>query len=114
MAVSAKYEGQDLQLLYAFANVNAATTDATLIAAIAQRRIMVLKARFKCAGTATTLVFQSNASAIGPSIANGVNGGEVWEYDEHGWITTNGGEALKCTTGAGSATGIELWYILVP
>ena len=105
----------------AFANPAASQTDATLtkeeggtLAAITNRRIVVLAVFCVAGGTATTLTFNSKGSGAGTAItsliANAANGGIVLNYNERGWFSTNIGETLTVTTGAGSATGINVVY----
>lgn len=99
------------------ANVNASQTDSSVVAAVAGKRINVLAVYCVAGGTATNLTFNSKGSgagtAISPLLANGANGGAVLSFNEKGWFTTNSGEALTVTTGAGSATGIGVVYEVI-
>lgn len=100
---------------YAFANVSAASTDAALVAAVANRRIKVISMAVVCGATATNITFNTKpagaGSAITPAFQNAANGGEILPFNEGGWFETSVGEGLSCTTGAGSTTGVLLSYI---
>jgi hypothetical protein len=100
-----------------FANVVASSTDASLIAAVVSKKLRVLSFRVECGATATTFVFNSKGAGAGTAIdftqQNGANGGMIANNNQHGWIETNAGEALTCTTGAGSTTGVSGTYIEV-
>ena len=101
----------------AFANVNASTTDASLVAAVAGSEINVLSVVAVAGGTATNLTFNSKPAGSGTAItcvfANGANGGVALAHNPNGWFTTNKGEGLSCTTGSGSATGILITYEVI-
>jgi hypothetical protein len=96
------------------ANTAASQTNSTVVAAITNRRIRVIALAMVAGGTATTAVFNSGSTAaISPTFANAANGGAVLPLNDRGWFTTNAGEALTVTTGAGSATGILVTYVVV-
>lgn len=99
---------------YTFANVGASQTDAVLIAAIQNRIIIVKAVACLSGGTSTTITFNSKGTGSGTAIscafANGASGGFVLPEADGGWFQTNPGEALTCTTGGGSTTGIQLVY----
>jgi hypothetical protein len=103
--------------LKAFANVAASQTDSSVVAAVAGAKINVLAFFCVAGGTATNLTFNSKGSGAGTAIssllANAANGGAVADYNPKGWFTTNAGEGLTVTTGAGSATGIQVVYELL-
>lgn len=69
------------------------------------------------AATATNVTFNTKPVGSGTAIsclfANGANGGAVLGYNSDGWFTTNAGEGLTATTGAGSATGIQVGYVTI-
>jgi hypothetical protein len=102
---------------YAKADVAASQTDAEIVEAVAGKKIRVLAFFAVCGATATILTFNSKGAgagvAISPNLANGANGGEVVGPNPWGWFETAVGEALTATTGAGSATGIQVVYIEV-
>lgn len=113
------YDGKTLEVKHVIANIAASQTAAVLVAGIDQKRIRVLAARYKAGGTATNLTFNSTSAApadipITALISNGANGGEVLQFNPNGWFDTLGGEALTVTTGAGSTTGIDLYYVALP
>lgn len=99
------------------ANVAASSTDSTLVAAVAGKRLRVLAMVAVCGATSTDLTFTSKpagaGTAISPLFANAANGGEVLPFNGAGWFETESGEGLSVTTGAGSATGILVTYIEV-
>lgn len=101
----------------AFANVNASQTDASIVAAVAYKSIRVVSCFMVTGATATDVTFNSKGSGSGTAItsliADGANGGAVLNYNFDGWFQTSPGEALTVTTGAGSATGINVSYITI-
>ena len=101
----------------AFANVNASTTDAPVVAAVAGKRIRVLAFYFVCGATATNATFNTKGGGAGVAIsclvANAANGGAVVNHNPRGWFETELGEGLTLTTGSGSATGVQVSYVLV-
>lgn len=101
----------------AFANVAAGSTDSVLKAATTGKSVVVLALAFVCGATATTATFNSKpagaGTAISPLFANAANGGAVLPFNPAGWFFTNAGEGLSVTTGAGSATGILVTYVLL-
>lgn len=107
----------DLTPKYALANVAASQTDASIVAAVAGKKIRVMQVFALAGATATTLVFNSKPAgagvAISPTMANGINGGEVLPFSPMGWFETVAGEGLTVTTGAGSTTGILVGYVEV-
>lgn len=105
---------------FTFANVAASQTDTVLVSGATKRMILVIGLTAECGATATDITFNSKGAGAGTAITmtfqNGINGGFVLPYSEVGWFKTNSGEALTCTTGAGSTTGVQVVYqiILVP
>lgn len=110
-----RYAAQAAGPYYAFANVTASSTDASVVSAVAGKKIRVLAAAFVCGATATTATFNSKGSGAGTAIsmlfANASNGGAVLNECEAGWFETNANEALTLTTGAGSDTGVQVVYV---
>lgn len=96
-----------------FANVAANSTASTLVSAAAGKKVIVLQAFALAGSTATNLTFNSNSTAISPTMSNTSNAGEVLPFSQMGWFETSTGEALTVTTGAGSTTGILIGYIQV-
>jgi hypothetical protein len=111
-------DGQLRPFKYAKSDVAASATDSSLVAAVTGKRIVVIQAVWVTGTTATTVVFNSKGSGAGTAISgtfsNDINGGVVLPFSQSGWFETNVGEALTCTTGAGSTTGITLTYIEEP
>ncbi len=102
---------------YAFANIAASQTDATVIAAIPGKSIRVLSIAFVTGATATNITLNTKPDGAGTAItclyANAANGGAALPSSGNGWFQTNVGEGLSATTGAGSTTGIQLVWIPV-
>lgn len=104
--------------MFAFANIAASQTDASVIAAVAGHRIRVLAYILQAGSTATNLTFNTKPAGAGSAIsmlhANSGNGGLVVPRNgNEGWFQTNEGDGLTVTTGAGSTTGIQIVYALV-
>lgn len=95
-------------------NIAASTAAGEIVAAVAGHRIRVLSVIALAGGTETDLTFKSASTAISLLFANASNGGEVLPHNAHGWFQTAPGEALNVTTGAGSTTGIQVNYLLIP
>ncbi len=99
---------------FAFVNIAASQTNASVVALVASKKIRVLAATFVAGGTATDLTFRTGTSAdISCKFANGANGGAALAFNPCGWFETVAGEALTVTTGAGSTTGIQVVYVEV-
>lgn len=102
----------------AFANINASTTDGSVVAAAAGSRIVVTSVVLLAGGTATDLTFNTKpagtGSAISPLFAQGVRSPVLLPYNPSGWFRTNAGEGLSVTTAAGSASGVLVTYRLDP
>lgn len=103
---------------HAKANVAASQTDSVIVAAVPNKKIRVLSLAFVCGGTGTNATFNTKGSGAGVAIsalfANAANGGAVLGHNPLGWFAETGvGEALTLTTGAGSATGLNLVYVLI-
>lgn len=114
MLLKSKQGLVDITLKRAFTNVAQSTTDATVIAAVSTKKLLVLGAIAICGGTATPITFNSKpagaGTAISPLFSNGPNGGEVLPFSPSGWFMTNTSEGLSVTTGAGATTGILVCY----
>jgi hypothetical protein len=98
---------------YAKANIAASQTDASVVAAVAGKKIRVLSLAFVAGGTATNATFNSASTAISPLFANAANGGAILPFNPIGWFQTVAGEALTLTTGTGATTGVLVGYVLV-
>lgn len=98
-----------------FANIAASSTDAALITAVPGKALRVQGFIMVTAATATNVTFNTKPSGGGTAIsclfANGSNGGVSAAFNFDGWFTTNAGEGLTVTTGAGSTTGVQVSYI---
>jgi hypothetical protein len=100
------------------ANVAASQTDSSLIAAVADKKYVVEAVVLLTGATATNVTFNTKPAGAGTAIsmlfACGTNGGAALPHTKHGWFETNFGEGLTVTTGAGSTTGIQVVYRVVP
>lgn len=103
----------------AFVNVAASATDAPFTggqipSAIAGKQVNVLAIAVVSGGTATTVTFNSKSGGAGTACSTtfqmGINGDLSLPYNPKGWFSTNAGEGLTVTTGAGATTGIQLTY----
>jgi hypothetical protein len=113
MATASSLGGGGVQ--NAYDSVAAGQTDSVLIAAIPNRRIRVLTYMINQGDTTPSAVtFNSkpagSGTAIWPAIKYPANGGAQPPMNERGWFSTNRGEGLTVTTGAGSTTGIAVVY----
>ena len=103
-----------LGVKFAFANIAASTTDGVVVAAVSGKKIRVLALAGQCGATATNITFNSKPGGAGTAksmlFANGANGGAVLPFNPEGWFETVSGEGLSATTGAGSATGVQVVY----
>lgn len=108
-------DGTALTPKFAFANVAASQTDASIVAAVASKRLLVLAYRLHTGAVATNVTFNSKpggaGSAISELFALGANGGHDSGYCPVGHFRTATGEGLTVTTGAGSTTGIGVVYV---
>lgn len=102
---------------YAFANVAAASVDASVVAAVAAKKLRVVALVLVCGASATTVTFNSKPAGAGTAISmqfqNAANGGAVLPFNQAGWFETTAGEGLSATTGAGSTTGVQVVYVEV-
>lgn len=93
--------------------VNASSLGSTqIIAAQTGMSIRVIS----CAAVSTlanSIKFQSNATDISATFPLGANGGLVMPFNEHGWVQTNIGEALNINLSVGTATGVQINYIIL-
>jgi hypothetical protein len=94
--------------------VAASTTDSVLVAAVGGKKIRVLKLSVQCAGTATTVTFESDegSDVRKHKVPAGANGGQILPGGD-AWVETAVGSALLATTGTGSDTEITGVYIEV-
>jgi hypothetical protein len=102
----------------ALGNVAASSTDESIVAAVASKKIRVISLVMIDGGTATEATFGSKVDAeatvaVSCLFANGANSGAVLGRNVDGWFETAEGAALVLTTGAGSATGVMVNYIEV-
>jgi hypothetical protein len=92
------------------ANIAASQTLTTLVAAppVVGERIAVFGFFAVTGATATEMTLYSGSTAISPLLANAANSGVILQPGSMPWFVCAPGEALKITTGAGSATGLML------
>lgn len=99
-------------------DIAASQTDSSLVSAVSGARIAVHQVAVMTGATATNVTFNTKPSgagtAISPQFQCGANGGIVLPYSEKPWFYTSAGEGLSVTTGAGSTTGILVYYRAEP
>lgn len=106
--------GVKLTVKRASVNLASATTNGTVVAAVAAKKIRVLSLVALCGNAATNLGFTSDTTAISPTFQNGANSGMVLTDNPRGWFETTSGEALNGTTSAsGVTTGVHVVYVEV-
>lgn len=98
------------------ATVAASQTDSVLKAAVSGRRICIYQGHVMVGATATTVTFNSKGAGAGTAISvpysPGANDGVPFYPSPKPWLCTNRGEALTVTTGAGSSTQYQLFFVL--
>lgn len=95
------------------ASVNASSTDQQLVAAVTSKKLRIIALVAQCAGTATTMTFESSTTTRIHKIPAGANGGQVLPYNPQGWFESASGESFTVTTGSGSTTEISGVYVEV-
>lgn len=112
--------GSKVIIQTAFANIEAGTTDAPLVAAVPGKRIVVLSIFAHAQGTVeTNVTLNSKGSGAGTAITStkqiGPNSG--WVQDRGTPVDylfqTKNSEGLAVTTGAGSDVGVDVTYVLL-
>ena len=102
----------------AYDNIAASTTDSSLVAAVATKKIRVLAVVINQGDTTpSSVTFNSKPGGAGTSVyavlKAAANGGFVLNENPDGWFETNVGEGLSVTTGAGSNTTVAVIFTLV-
>jgi hypothetical protein len=95
------------------ATVAASSTDASLVAAVAGKKLRIISLAVQCGATATDATFESSTTTRKHKVPAGANGGQVLPFNPVGWFETAVGESLTVTTGAGSSTEITGVYVEV-
>lgn len=99
----------------AYDTIDASVDDSSLVAAVTGSKIRVHAVVINQGDTTpSTVTFQTDATAIYPALKAAANGGFVIPFNDRGWFETLVGEALKVSTGAGSATAVGVVYSVVP
>lgn len=116
MATASSLKGKGVQ--NAYDSIAASTTDSALVAAVAGQKIRVLAVVLNQGDTTPSAVTLNSKPAgsgtsIFPALKAAANGGFVLPYNPVGWCSTNAGEGLSATTGAGSATAVVVQWDLV-
>ena len=108
---------------YATSNIAPSTTDGLIITGKVGKVMRVVGGFLVCAGTATSITFNSkpigSGTAITSAIACGANGGLAMTSPPqialgeppYGYFETAKGDGLSATTGSGSSIGVSLVYI---
>lgn len=95
------------------ASVTASSTDSSLIALVAAKKLRILSLVAQCGGTATDMTFESGGTTRKHKIPAGANGGQSLGFNPVGWFETAAGESLTVTTGSGSTCEITGTYVEV-
>ena len=95
------------------ATVAASTTDSSLIALVASKKLRIVSLAAQCGSSATTMTFESGGSTRKHIVPAGANGGQVLPYNPVGWFETIAGESLTVTTTSGSSCEITGTYLEV-
>lgn len=98
------------------ANVAASTTDATLVAAVTSKKLLIRSVSISNQGaTATDATLNTKPGGAGTAISEKITsngyGGREKAPDDKGHYETAAGEGLTVTTGAGSTQGFAGTYI---
>lgn len=102
----------------AFDSIAASTTDSSLVAAVATKKIRVISFVINHGDTTpSSVTFNSKPAgsgvAIYPALKYPANGGTTSAEVPSGYFETVAGEGLSVTTGAGSTTAVAVVYELV-
>ena len=96
-----------------FVNPSSLGSNTVVAAPSGVARIRVLQVA--CVTTlANNVNFLSAATSISATFPLAANGGVVLPYNEHGWFETNAGEALNVNLSVGTATAVQIQYIVLP
>ena len=93
--------------------VVSADTDEELIAAVGGKKLRILALAVQCAGTATTILFESSTTTRIHRVPAGANGGQILPFNPVGWFETASGASLTATLTAGSDADISGVYVEV-
>ena len=92
------------------ASVASATTDGSLIAAVASKRLRILTLQISTGAVATTVTINTKGAGAGTAIsaamALGASSTVPWLFNPHGEFLTSSGEALTATTSASGVTTV--------
>lgn len=109
--------GNVLTVKRAFASIAAGSTDANIVTAVGGKKIRVLSMIVVVGATATTFVLNTKpvgaGTAISPTFSFDIYGGIVLPASPLGWFETATAGGLSATTGAGSATAVQVTYVEV-
>lgn len=105
--------GSPVNVLSAFDNVAAESTDSQLVAAVTDKKIRVLAVVTDPAGTASAVTFTSDDGVAGTDISAEFVAGIELSYNPQGWFETAVDEGLAVTTSAGSVTAVQVVYVEV-
>lgn len=95
------------------ASVASGSTDSSLIALVAAKKLRIVSLVVQCGASATDATFESGGTTKKHKVQAGANGGQVLPPNPWGWFETAAGESLTVTTTAGSTTEISGTYIEV-
>lgn len=111
------YDGEYTQELIAKQSLGALSTDTIIVAAVAGKKIRVLRyVLSRSVGAATIVVFNTKGSKTGTAISHNITTGANGNYkesDNNGLFETNTGEALTANNSSLATVGVMVTYILV-
>jgi hypothetical protein len=93
--------------------VTAGSTDVSVIAAVAGKKLRIIALVVQCGATATDITFESSTTTRKHKIPAGANGGQVLPPSSWGWFETAVGESLTVTSSAGSSAEVTGVYVEV-
>ena len=111
--VLADPDGNTLTVKRTHVSVSASTTEGTLIAAVAGKKIRIISMFALCGETTTNVTLLSNTTALTGTLVLPVAGTLPWQYNPAGWLDTTAGQALKVTTGTGATVEFVIDYVEV-
>lgn len=95
------------------ATVASGSTDSSLIALVAAKKLRIISLVVQCGATATDMTFESGGTTKKHKVQAGANGGQVLPPNPYGWFETASGESLTVTTTSGSTSEITGTYVEV-
>lgn len=105
---------QEYEIKTAKASISASTTDGAIVAFVTDKRIRIVGFLLSCGGTATSFTFNTKPTGSGVAISHaftlGANSQVIAPVCKQ-YYSSNKGEGITATTGAGSTVGVTVLYI---